>query len=457
MRSSRVRIRRGAVSAAAAGLVCWLVVSSAADVLVLKDGRSIDGKVLREDGGFMWVKTLSGVEKLSSADVTERSPGESPFEVYERLSAAVKADPKSAPAHWELCVFLRENAGDDNVLNKEAEKLLQRVLKLDPEHAEAHEANGDVRFKGAWVRKSELARLEAEEARKLLRREWIAKLSTTVDVYKTDHFLLVDGTNDKDLAQRAETLEEAYALILELSGREQLWSEPSPTITLRDHDAYIPVLDMMSKQWGMSEEWMKFARLETGGGVWRDRPVPTQLRFPNRGVEGMWYSCVHMVGHLAVWKFWGGNKKPPTWLEEGLGQWVEMEVMGEHLASCVGGKTDKGENATTDKRKKKSKKGSKDEIDMRKEACIEAVQDGTFPAMRQFLRMQIGDYGAAEEGGAYGLVTWLIRKDRAKVPEILKALYRGGVRDDDPWTQVYEYELIEEMEKEWKAWVLTEW
>jgi hypothetical protein len=368
----------------------------------------------------------------------------------------VKADAKSAEAHWELCRFLRENGGDDKALKKESDKLLKKVLKLDPDHAEARDANGDVLFEKKWVRKVDLPRLKAEAARNALRKEWSEKLKTKVDVYKTDHFLLIDGTKDKDLAQRAESLEEAYALILELTDRESLWGEPSPTITLKDHDTYLPVLDTMSKEWGMSAAWMKFARLETGGGVWRDRPVPTQLRFPNRGVEGMWYSCVHMVGHLAVWKIWGGNKKPPTWLEEGLGQWVEMEVMGEHLASCVGGKSDKGQGATTDRRKKKRKKGSKDEIDMRKEACIEAVQDGSFPSMRQFLRMPIGDYGAAEEGGAYGLVTWLIGKD-GKFAEIVRALYIGGRRDDDPWQKVYEYELIEEMEKDWKAWVLTEW
>ena len=456
MNRTRVRRRRRAL-AVAAGLVCALAVSSYGDVFVLKDGTKVDGKVLREDDGFVWVKTLSGVEKVTLADVTERTEGESPYDVYERLSAAVKDDPKSAAAHWELCSFLRENAGDDKALSKEADKLLAKVLRLDPDHEAARDANGDVRFGSEWVRKVDLPRLQAEAARKELRREWTKKLSTTVDVYKTDHFLLVDGTNDKDLAQRAESLEEAYALILELTDREQLWGEPSPTITLRDHETYLPVLDEMSKQWGMSEEWMKFARLETGGGVWRDRPVPTQLRFPNRGIEGMWYSCVHMVGHLAVWKIWGGQRKPPTWLEEGLGQWVEMEVMGEHLASCVGGKTDKGARGTSDQgRKKKRKPGSKDDLDMRKEACIEAVQDGSFPSMRQFLRMQIGDYGAAEEGGAYGLVTWLVSKE-GKFADIVKALVRGGAKDDDPWRDVYGYELIEEMEKDWKAWVLTEW
>ena len=58
---------------------------STAEVLALKDGTSVDGKVLREDGGFIWVKTLSGTVKLTVAEVEGRTEGESPFDAYERF------------------------------------------------------------------------------------------------------------------------------------------------------------------------------------------------------------------------------------------------------------------------------------------------------------------------------------------------------------------------------------
>ena len=76
--------------------------------------------------------------------------------------------------------------------------------------------------------------------------------------------------------------------------------------------------------------------------------------------------------------------------------------------------------------------------------------------MRKFLRMQMGDYGAAEEGGAYGLVVWLTGRDSEKFKEFVKAL-RYAHKDDDPWRKVYGYEFIEDMEKDWKVWVLSEW
>ncbi len=432
---------------------------AAADVLVLKDGASVNGKGMREDGGFIWVRTLSATVKLTADDVQERTAGESPFQAYERLQKTIRANAKDAKVHWELHELLREHATGNKARDKERGQLLREILRLAPDHADARDANGEVEFAGEWIKKSDLDVRKAEAERNKLRDEWVKTLGIPVEVYQTEHFVLVDGSDDRDLAARAESLEEAHDLIVGLTGREALWREHSPTITMRDHASYIPILNTMSQTWGMSEAWMKFARLETGGGVWRDRPVPTQLRFPNRGIEGMWYSTVHMVGHIAIWKHWGGGRAPPTWLEEGLGQWVEMAVMGEHLASCVGGKKNTGKRQTSDvaKKKKKGQKGSKNNIDARKEVCIEAVQSGEFPPLRKFLGMHIGDYGVAEEGAAYGLVTFVIQKSEEDFTKLLAALRRVGRRDDDAWKSVYGFENIEALEEEWKTWVLSDW
>ncbi len=449
-------LRSAVLAAAALGAAA---VSASADVFVLKDGRTVDGKVLKEDGTFVWVKTLEKTEKFAVADVASREEGESPYEAYERLSRAAESNQDSVDAQWQLFVFLRDNAGDDKKLQKERDKALGRVLKLAPDNPDARDANGETRFEGRWVPKADLPRLQAEAERTRLRNHWTLELGVPVEVYRTEHFLLLDNTGEKNLAQRAEALEQGYALLTELTHRESLWKEPSPTITMADHAKYLPVLDKYAKSWGMSDEWMKFARLETGGGVWRQKPLPIQIRFPNRGAEGMWYSTVHMLGHLSIWVIWG-NTVPPTWLEEGLGEWVEFEVMGENLATCVGGSGAKvAKGGTTDEpagKKKKGRKGDREDLDERKERCIQAVQDGTFPGMRKFLKMKIGDYSTAEEGAAYGLVTWLISKEREKFGDLLEALRRGSAKEDEPW-QVYGYDLIEDMERDWKTWVLSEW
>ena len=96
MRSTPARLALAALSVAGG-----LAVHAGAEVLSLKDGTSVDGKVMREDGGFIWVRTLTGTVTLSAAEVESRTEGESPYDAYERLQKAIKDDPNGAPRSWD--------------------------------------------------------------------------------------------------------------------------------------------------------------------------------------------------------------------------------------------------------------------------------------------------------------------------------------------------------------------
>ncbi len=455
-------LRRLALRACAFALATLLLValpvSSRADTYVLKNGKTVDGRTVREKDGVVYVKTLHGMQKVVLAEVDSKTEGLSTYDRYDELKKASEKNKKNASAQWALCAFLREHSDGHKDLDKEAAKLLKRVLKLAENHPEARDANGEANFRGKWVAKADLPRLEAEYERNRERLEWQGRFGVKVQLAKTDHFLLVDATDEKDLVGRGEHLDEAYSLLIELLGRKQLWSGRSPTVTFSDQEDYVKSFEYFQPQWQMSKGWIDAAKLL--GGVWRDRPVPTQVRHPSSGAEGMWSATVHNVAHLAIWKMWGGQKKPPTWLEEGLGQWIEAEVLGEALNTCVGASKKVGKGGTTDEeRGKKGKKGdSLQETQSEwKTRCVEAVQDGDFPPMRKFLRMQMPEYGPAEAGGALGMVTWLIGRDREKFTKLCGELKKGFAKDDIAWNDVYGYQLIEDMEKEWKAWVLGEW
>jgi len=441
---------------AALGLSALLAAPVHADVYVLKDGRTVDGKTLREKGGFVYVKTLTTTEKIALADVESMTEGESAFEVLTRLRGAVARDKKDVAAHWELCRFLREHAEGDKALTKDADKLLAKVLSLDTDHKDARDANGDVWFEGEWIKKSELSRRKAEAARRKLAREWSREIGMSVEVEEGEHFVIVCALEDVDLPERIGQLDEAYALLTDLFQREQLWSGRSPAIQVHDRGDYEGVVDKYGKKWGASASWYAIAKHESAGGCWRVNP-PTQLRFPFQGEEALWFSQVHMVGHLAAWKLWG--KMPPAWIPEGLGQWVEYEVMGENMASCIGTKSPKSSARDTSdaSKKKKSKKGKgREEINYRKERLIEALNDDEFPSLRKFLGMQLGEFSAAEEGASLALVEFILQKDREKFAELFAGLSARGAQKDEPWN-VLGYELVEELEKDWKVWVLTEW
>ena len=442
-------------AALAAALACWLAAPPVqADTFVLKDGRTLDGKVVKEDAHFVWVKTLVKTEKLALAQVSERTEGVSSYERAGELEKQIKADPTSAAAHWELYRILATFA--DKGVQKRAQSMLKKVIKLSPNHTAAREANGDVQFQGEWVKKVDLPRLKAEFERRKLKREWSARLRVPVEVYQGEHWLLLDNTKDKDLAGRAEALDQAYDALTDLFGVEGFWEGRAPVITIKKYAAYLRVLEEYQKTWRMKPWWVEAAKNKATGGVWRQKPDPIQLRWLNTGEEAMWSAIIHNTAHVAMWKHYR-SVFPPAWLDEGLGAWVEIEVTDEQISSCVA-KSDNSRGKTTDRKKRKGKAG-KSLVETHsewKEIFIQSLEEGEFPPLRKFLNMKLGEFGPPEEGGALGLVTWLVNKDREAFKKLIGLLMSKG-KPDPIWKETYDFLLIEDMEKAFKIWALSEW
>jgi hypothetical protein len=195
-----------------------------ADVLELTDGTKLDGRVFKEEGGFVWVKTLQRVEKIAADRIKARQPGESAVEKYEKLKSAAAAEPVTAAALWNLYEFQAAHLAElPPEVAKENQRILPRILKKEPDHVGAREASGEVMFQGDWVKKSDLARLEAEAAREKVRVEWQTRLGVPVVLYEADHFLLVDNTGDKDLSARGKTRDQAYETRTRVTGIPRLW------------------------------------------------------------------------------------------------------------------------------------------------------------------------------------------------------------------------------------------
>jgi hypothetical protein len=211
---------------------------------------------------------------------------------------------------------------------------------------------------------------------------------------------------------------------------------------------------------------LEAARSPKTGGLWRHRPPPFQIRWPSSGTEGMWSAIVHNVAHMSIWALWGKDP-PPAWIDEGMGAWLEIEVMGQQVNSCMGESAkpkDPKTGGTTDKspkKKKDPKKNAEDLAEARseyKQRCKDAIAADEFPPMRQFLTYRVGDLGPPEEGGALGLVTWLMKTDADRFRTLFKLFRAGGRRTvDEYWREAYGFELIEDMEKKWRGWVAGEW
>lgn len=433
-----------------------------ADVFELADGTSVDGRIVQEKDGFVWIRTMLETKKVAATDVKSRTEGVPDTDRYASLKAAIEKNPKDADSMWALYELLMKYAAQSKPLAAEAKLLPARIVKIVPDHEAARDANGEVKFEGRWVKKEDLARLQAEAARKAKIDEWQKKLGVVVDVYMGDHWELVDGTRSKDLAKHAKMLDDVYRLCCETLGAERFWDGQATSVTLQRYADYTRILDESWKGWQISQWRYDAARLASNGGIWLHRPVPYQMRCvpetKTDAEDGMWAAVIHNATHVAIWSQKRASE-PPAWFEEGLATLFEIEVRGFPKAFCVGvSGVEKGGTTDRPAGKKGGAKALAGEQQVLKEHAKKAMEDGEFPELRKFLRMKLGDFGPAEVGGALGLVQWLRGKDPEKFKELWKEIRAGGHKsDDDVWRKIYGWNLIEDMQKDFKVWALSEW
>lgn len=127
--------------------------TAGADLIKLKSGGEIRGEIDRKIGTVtaeqVEIQTLTGatveVDRSQIEFVTRRPVAVEEFEVR------LKTTPDTVEALWELGEWCLENR-----LSRQREIPLERILELDPEHAEAHRALGHIQHEGQWMTRDEL-------------------------------------------------------------------------------------------------------------------------------------------------------------------------------------------------------------------------------------------------------------------------------------------------------------
>jgi hypothetical protein len=144
-----------AMVAAAAGLFLLHASPARADVLVLQDGRHVEGEV-EEAGDVYRVRSRFGEATIPVADVKSRTKAVSVDEQVRRRMAELSADDaenRSVVAKW-LVELGREEEG---------RALAAAALEIDPENAAAHAVLGHVRHQGVWRTPDEAKRADGFE------------------------------------------------------------------------------------------------------------------------------------------------------------------------------------------------------------------------------------------------------------------------------------------------------
>lgn len=191
-------------------LVRWLVFCGActvaaaaarAETFVLEDGCQIQGELVNAEESPRQqyvIKTPSGgTVTLSTRQVTKVVHQTAAENEYARIRPSY---PDTVEAQWALAEWCQENH-----LASEREKHLERVIELDPEHAEArrllgyskrqgrwvtqeqfNEQRGLRRYKGAWRTQQEIESMERNRQIELAEKQWFAKLKLWRDWLEDD-------------------------------------------------------------------------------------------------------------------------------------------------------------------------------------------------------------------------------------------------------------------------------
>ena len=139
-----------------------------ADVVHLKNGRTLEGEILSEAGTKVLLKTRFGEVTIEKADIASIDRRPTPLAEYESRRKALATD--DAEGHYELALFCREKG-----LRSKEKELYEIVLRLDDQHPGANEAVGNVEYGGRWMTPAECDRLAASDADAEMRARGLVK------------------------------------------------------------------------------------------------------------------------------------------------------------------------------------------------------------------------------------------------------------------------------------------
>jgi hypothetical protein len=145
-------------------LVLGLARASRADVVVFRDGRKLEGKIIKETEESLTLRVKYGEVVVPKRDVSSIERGPTSLEVYKKKTT--EAD-NTAKARFELGQWCRQKG-----LDEEARKEYRKALEIDPTYAPAGRALGYEKVKGKWLSPD-----DARKARGLVKFEgkWISR------------------------------------------------------------------------------------------------------------------------------------------------------------------------------------------------------------------------------------------------------------------------------------------
>ncbi len=440
------------------------------DIVHLRAGGRVEGRIVEEGPDSISVKTRFGVQRIASADVLRIERKETLEETVERRLKTLA--PNDVAGRLDLARFCKENQ-----LTAEWKSLLEKVLAIDPENAEAQaalgrekvdgrwmtlaertdyqkrkeiaakRAHGLVEYQGRWMSKEEkealekglvlyegkwMTEAEAMDKKGFVRVDgkWVrkdqqqlateakeigARLGVPLSFEGTEHFSILSANSPENSKQVGSALERGLAharQILPAGTKKDPFDGKMIVLLLVERDHYMRYVDLFSEKFEQGSSWARTVRL--ANGFYTFQPCASVDFRAARAEETLVHSSVHKLGHVLVNRLHFGFNYVPAWLDEGFAAYLEREILKQNITFCFGSSYGQFEKpATGTKGGTKATKVSGDEPSL-DDAIRALVGSGKDRLLDELLGLDLPELGYDETSKAWSVVHYLLNLDAVK-------------------------------------------
>ncbi|MFG0320137.1 MAG: hypothetical protein ACF8XB_22890 [Planctomycetota bacterium JB042] len=471
--------------------------ASHADVIHMKSGQKIQGKIVQDDGSTLIVDTKFGRMTFERAKVERIELQRLP---REEVTARMKAAADDAAAMFEVAKYAKEKR-----LEKEYREVLQAVVAIDPNHTEANEALGRVPYDGKWFTPEELEAYKADLAdqmkargRVLYKGKWIKEetakrlqgyelykgnwlkwpeiytlqaeenmgpmLGVELEIRTSEHFALRSQLDEESQREILDVLEAGFAHFSEIFEPDEIeanimdfypiavyvFPDPNYITTFVQPDGYMETLYNPPR--GVNERYVDAHSFP----IFFPRPliVASEGRHLKSGGSRM-VSLLgflsHYAGNMYVRRFKRGGKIP-GWVESGLSHYYEGLLNGYRTLSV----TEYVGYEHVDKWG--DKLGN---FKQWYERMADAQFRSTLPRWSTFQDKIVEEIDAYEQVKSYFLVAFMLEKYPQEFVDYVRDAYREygrprrQIKEEEAFQSAFNGRTTAELEQEFEAWVAT--
>lgn len=125
----------------------WLATAIHADIIFLKNGGKLEGKVT-EKGNAVEIELPTGILTIPRSQIKNIERAVSKIDMYRQYKTLLT--PADVEGHYQLAIWCRENKLSDYY-----EEELQMVIAENPDHEQARQGLGYERYENRWVTRDE--------------------------------------------------------------------------------------------------------------------------------------------------------------------------------------------------------------------------------------------------------------------------------------------------------------